>query len=329
MNPDGLRLFALGSSRGFGQRMAEVLGVPLADHEEREFEDGEHKARSLVNVRGRDVFVVHSLHGELRTSVNDKLCRLLFFLGACRDAGAARVTAVVPYLAYARKDRKTKARDPLTLRYVAQLLEAVGTDRVVTMDVHDLAAFQNAFRIGTEHLEARGLFARHFAGRLAAGDVVVVSPDVGGVKRAEAFRQALEARIGRPAAAAFMEKQRSGGVISGDRLVGDVRGRTAILLDDLVGSGTTLLRAARACREAGAAKVLAAATHGLFFGKAGDVVADPAFDGFTVTNTLPPFRLDPALVARRVTLLDGAGLFGEAVRRIHEGGSIVELLEQA
>lgn len=328
MPRDGLLLFALGSSRAFGQRMADTLGVALATHEEREFEDGEHKARSLVNLRGRDVFVVHSLHGAPGESVNDKLCRLLFFLGACHDAAAGRLTAVVPYLCYARKDRKTKARDPLTLRYVAQLFEAVGTDRIVTMDVHDLAAYQNAFRAGTDHLEARLLFARHFAARLPGDEVAVVSPDVGGVKRAEAFRQTLAARLDRPVGAAFMEKQRSRGVVSGEALVGDVRGRTTLIIDDLIGTGTTLLRAARACRASGAARVFAAATHGLFFGKAGEVVADPLLDGLVVADTVPPFRLDPALVEQKVTVLDGAGLFAEAVRRIHAGGSIVELLEQ-
>ena len=121
-----LILFALGESRQFGARVAHALGVALASHEERAFEDGEHKTRPLVNVRGRDVFVVHSLAGDLDQSANDKLCHLLFFIGALKDAAAARVTALVPYLCYARKDRKTKPRDPVTTRYVAALFEAVG-----------------------------------------------------------------------------------------------------------------------------------------------------------------------------------------------------------
>lgn len=132
---DALQLFALESSRPFGERVAEELGIELASHEERDFDDGEHKTRPLESVRGRDVFVLHSLYIDERQSANDKLCRFLFFLGACRDAGAASVTAVAPYLCYARKDRTTKSRDPVTTRYVAQIFESVGVDRMVVMDV--------------------------------------------------------------------------------------------------------------------------------------------------------------------------------------------------
>ncbi|MCK4867236.1 MAG: ribose-phosphate pyrophosphokinase-like domain-containing protein, partial [Alphaproteobacteria bacterium] len=146
MTGSDITLFALNASRAFGERVAERLGIALGQHEERDFEDGEHKARPLENARGRDVFVVQSLYGEAGESVNDKLLRLLFFIGALKDASAAEVTAVVPYLGYARKDRKTKSRDPVTTRYVAALFEAVETERVVTIDVHNLAAFQNAFR---------------------------------------------------------------------------------------------------------------------------------------------------------------------------------------
>ena len=125
-----IRLFALNASREYGERISQRLEIPLSEHEEREFEDGEHKSRPLVNVRDRDVFVIQSLHGDAAQSPNDKLCRLLFFIGAVKDASAAHVTAVIPYLAYARKDRKTKSRDPVTIKYVAGLLESVGTDRV-------------------------------------------------------------------------------------------------------------------------------------------------------------------------------------------------------
>ncbi|HSJ80246.1 MAG TPA: ribose-phosphate pyrophosphokinase-like domain-containing protein, partial [Thiobacillus sp.] len=154
MIPDALCLFALDASRAYGERVATALGVALSSHEEREFEDGEHKARPLENVRGKDVYVIQSLYGEPGMSANDKLVRLLFFIGALKDASAGRVTAVCPYLAYSRKDRKTKSRDPVSSRYVAQLFEAVGSDRMVTLDVHNPAAYQNAFRIPAEHLEA-------------------------------------------------------------------------------------------------------------------------------------------------------------------------------
>ena len=161
-------LFALGSSSEFGATVSRALGVPPAPHEERLFEDGEHKCRPLASVRGRDVFVVQSLYGETGESGNDKLCRLLFFIGALKDAAAARVTALVPYLCYSRKDRKSKPRDPVTTRYVATLFEAVGTDRVVTLDVHNLAAYQNAFRCRCENLEAAPAVGPRHRGKPAA-----------------------------------------------------------------------------------------------------------------------------------------------------------------
>jgi len=326
MNPDTLRLFALSESRALGESIGAALGLPLSAHEERDFEDGEHKTRPLENVRGCEVFVIQSLHSEPGKSVNDKLCRLLFFIGALKDASARSVTAVLPYLGYARKDRKTKARDPVTTRYVAQLLETVGTDRVLTLDVHNLAAFQNAFRCPTDHLEAKNLFVEHFAARVQDLDLVVVSPDIGGVKRAEQFREALSLRLNRPAGSAFMEKQRSAGIVSGEALVGDVKGKAAIIIDDMISTGGTISRTANACRSQGAHSVHAAASHGIFVGKADQVVADPALDSLVVTNTLPPFRLDPELVRNRLTVLDVAPLFADAIRRIYNGGSIVDLL---
>lgn len=326
MSLDTLRLFALSESRTFGERIGTALGSPLSAHEERDFEDGEHKTRPLENVRGCEVFVIQSLYSEPGLSVNDKLCRLLFFIGALKDASARSVTAILPYLAYARKDRKTKTRDPVTTRYMAQLLEAVGVDRVLTLDVHNLAAFQNAFRCPADHLEAKKLFVEHFAAGFQNLETVVVSPDVGGVKRAEQFREALSLRLNRPAGSAFMDKQRSAGIVSGEALVGDVRGKAAIIIDDMISTGGTISRTAHACRKQGAHSVHAAASHGIFAGKADQVVADPALDSLVVTNTLPPFRLDPELVRKRLTLLDVAPLFADAIRRIHSGGSIVDLL---
>ena len=326
MNLDAMRLFALSESRGLGESIGAALGMPLSAHEERDFEDGEHKTRPLENVRGCEVFVIQSLYSEPGKSVNDKLCRLLFFIGALKDASAKSVTAVLPYLGYARKDKKTKARDPVTTRYVAQLLEAVGTDRVLTLDVHNLAAFQNAFRCPADHLEAKNLFVEHFAAWIRGLEVVVVSPDVGGVKRAEQFREALSRRLSRPVGSAFMEKQRSAGVVSGEALVGDVEGKTAIIIDDMISTGGTISRTAHACRRQGAHSVHAAASHGIFVGKADQVVADPVLDSLVVTNTLPPFRVDPELARNRLTVLDVAPLFAEAILRIHTGGSIVDLL---
>jgi ribose-phosphate pyrophosphokinase len=327
MTPDDLCLFALDASRPYGERVAAALKLTLARHEEREFEDGEHKGRPLENVRDRDVYVIHSLYGEPGMSANDKLVRLLFFIGALKDASATRVTAVCPYLAYSRKDRRTKPRDPVGSRYVAQLFEAVGTDRVVTLDVHNLAAYQNAFRIPAEHLEARGLFVAWFAARLQDADIVVVSPDAGGVKRADAFRESLARALGRTVGSAFMEKRRSAGVVSGEAVVGEVGGRTAIIIDDLISSGTTLARAAAACKALGASRVFAAASHGMFAGAAPEMLANPALEKVLVADSIPPFRLPPEMLGRQVEVLDSAPLFAEAIRRLHSGGSLVELLQ--
>jgi ribose-phosphate pyrophosphokinase len=323
----GLALYSLNAGRDFGERVAAALGVPLAPHEEREFEDGEHKSRPLESVRGRDVYVVHSLYGDPRQSVNDKLVRLLFFLGALRDAGAARTTAVIPYLCYARKDQRSKPRDPVSTRYVAGLLESVGADRVVTLDVHNRAAYENAFRIPAENLEARRLFADFCASLAGAEDVAVVSPDVGGVKRAEAFRESLEQRLARPCGRAFMEKSRSEGVVSGEALVGDVTDRVAIIIDDLVSSGATLRRAVAACRAAGARRVIAAASHGLFTARAAELLAEPALEELIVTDSVPPFRLEAGNRAR-LRVLSVAPLFAEAIRRLHSDGSLVELMHR-
>jgi ribose-phosphate pyrophosphokinase len=320
----GLQLFALKATVELGNNIAQTLGVALAAHEERDFEDGEHKARPLDSVRGRDVAVIQSLHGGPTESANDKLCRLLFFIGALKDAGAARVTAVTPYLCYARKDRRTKPNDPVTTRYVAGLFEAVGTDVVVTLEVHNPAAFENAFRCRTVALTAAPLFV-DYAKTLAGENLCVVSPDPGGVKRAELFRETLEADIGRAVGKGFADKHRSGGVVSGDLFVGDAAGATALIIDDLISTGGTLLRAARAARKAGAKKVVALVTHGLFMPGAAQVIADPAIDRFAVTDSIPPFRLDTSACGK-IDTLHCAPLLAETVWRLHEDRALTDLL---
>jgi ribose-phosphate pyrophosphokinase len=323
MNTEKPAIFAMESSRTIGQRIAEATGVALSEHEERDFPDGEHKCRPLADVRDRDVFVIQSLYADQRQSVNDKLCRLLFFVGAVRDAFARRVSVVVPYLCYARADQKVEPGDPVIIRYVAALLEAVGVDRVVALDVHNVAALENAFRIPTEHLQAAPLFVRHFASLLARRDLSVVAPDAGGIKRAERFREALSKAIDRPVASAFMTKQRTAEGLGKGRanVIGDVRGQTAIILDDMISTGATIKRAVDACRENGAAAVYAAATHGLFAGEANAIVADVHLQQLVVADSVPPFRLDPQLVAEKIVTLDTAPLFAESIRRLHQTDS--------
>lgn len=310
-----MRLFALNATRAFGHDVARALGVDPAAHEEREFEDGEHKARSLVDVRGHDCFVIQSLHGGPEHSANDKLARLLFFAAALRDHGAARVTAVVPYLAYARKDRQTQPGDPVLTRYVAMLFEAMRVDALITLEVHNVVALQNAFRIPTLHLSSAELFAPHAAAVVGDRKAVVVSPDPGGVKRAQLFRETLEARCQRSFGAAYLEKRRTGGVTSGSLLAGDVRDAVVLLVDDLISTGGTLLRAAHTCRESGANEIYAIAAHGLFTQGASGAMADPLFAGIWVSDTVPPFRLAPE-ARDLVTVVSAAPIFARAVSEL-------------
>jgi ribose-phosphate pyrophosphokinase len=311
-----LQLFALSESRVLGEAVARVLGTELAELEERQFEDGEHKARPLESVRDRDVYVLQSLNGEAGRSANDKLCRLLFLAATLKQNAAARVTVLAPYLCYSRKDRQTKSRDPVTTRYVAALLEASGVDRVATLDVHNPAAFQNAYRCGTEHLSAQGLFAEHFAKRLAGEQVVVMSPDVGGAKRAEAFRRVLQERLNTEVGNAFMEKHRSGGEVTGQAVVGEVENRRVLLIDDLISTGGTLARAARACRQRGARSVEAAATHGLFT-QGGEPLREPALSRIVTTNSVTGTSLAEDLRRDKLEVLDVAPVLAEAIRRMH------------
>jgi ribose-phosphate pyrophosphokinase len=321
-----LAVFSLHSGQAFAERVVNHLGTRLMTHEEREFEWGQHKTRPLESVRDADVYVVQSLHGQPGSSVNDTLCRLLFFLAALRDAGSRRTTAVVPYLGYSRKDRQTQHRDPVTTRYVAALFEAMGVDRVVTLEVHNLAAFQNAFRCRTEHLGARRILADAIVNQFADRELVVVSPDLGGIKRANSFRDALTQRLGRPVPTGFIEKRRSDDVVTGDLVVGDMKGRTAVLVDDMISGGTTLARAADACRRAGAVAVVAVAAHGAFVPDASQVLSRAPLDRIIVFDHIPPATLDEA-VAAKLVVLESAPLFAEAIRRLHYGHPLGDLLD--
>jgi ribose-phosphate pyrophosphokinase len=319
-----MQLFCLAASAELGAGLSAALAVPLSAHEEREFEDGEHKARPLDAVNGADVYVIQSLHGGPEQSANDKLCRLLFFIGAVKDAGAARVTAVTPYQCYARKDRRTKPNDPVTTRYIAGMFDSVGADCIVTLEVHNPVAFENAFRCRTVALTGTPLFVDYVKG-LSDRKLSVISPDAGGMKRAELLREALEAALGHPVGKGLAEKHRSAGVISGDLFVGDVAGTTALIVDDLISTGHTLLRAARSARKAGAARVIALVTHGLFMEGAAAVVADPAIDQVVVSDAVPPFRLEHPTANKKLTILPAAPLLAETIRRLHEERSLTDL----
>ncbi len=320
-----LRIFALETGRPYAQAVAAALGITVGAHEERVFEDGEHKSRALTSVRGADVYVVQSVYGDAHHSVDAVLMRLLLFVAALKDAAPARVIVIAPYLAYARKDQKTKPRDPVTTRYIASFFEAAGVTGMVAMDVHNVAAYQNAYRCWSEHLEAAPLFVDHLVPRLGNAPVTVVSPDAGAIKRADALRLRLAAALGRPVGVAFVEKYRSDGALRGEALVGDVGGKVAVIVDDLVSAGNTIARAARACRAHGATRVVACVTHGVFAAEANAVLAEAPLDEIVVTDTLPPWRLTEPRVLERLHRVSTVPLVAEAIRRLHEGGSLVAL----
>lgn len=326
MATDQLLLFALAPSEALGRAVAGHCGIAVAAHELRRFDDGEQKIRPLVGVRGRDVFVLCSLYGDASESVHDRLCRLLFFVGALRDAGAARVTVVAPYLCYARKDRRTNPRDPITTRYVAQLFEAAGASRFVTVDVHNLAAFESSFRIETTHLEAKALFVERCR-TLGDRGVTVVSPDPGAFHRAEALRDALERVNGASVELAVLGKHRKADVVRTEAFVGEVEGRIAVIVDDMIVTGTTLVRAAQACRSRGAVAVHAMATHGMFSAAAGRILAARMIDSLVVTDTVSPERTDLGESRAKLSVLSVAPLLSRAINALHHDGSIAELLE--
>jgi ribose-phosphate pyrophosphokinase len=321
-------LFTLSESRDLGEAISRESGISLAPLEERAFEQGEFKLRPMVSIRERTACVVQSLCGSNEAPTAQRFVRLLFLLCALRDAGARQTIALVPYLAYARKDRRTQTSDPIHTRYVAQLLEACGVNRIVALDVHNPAACDNAFRVGFDHLSALPMFAEHFAQRMPSAAVAIASPDVGGIKRAQIFRELLQQRLGRPVAQAFVEKRRVGGEVSGGLVVGDIAGSTVLVLDDLCSTGGTLRRAAASLRAAGATAVYAVVTHAPLDSGTAAVLGDPAVDGMVVTdsvgaNSHPLLRSPPP----KLTVLPIAPLLGQALSRPLRGLPLAELLE--
>jgi ribose-phosphate pyrophosphokinase len=322
-------LVGLSESHALAAELGRLTSLDVAPLEERTFEEGEFKLRPLVSVRDRTVFVVQSLAGSADAPVSQRLVRLLFLLYGLRDAGASRMIAIVPYLSFARKDRRTQTRDPVNTRYVAQMLEATGLGRLIALDVHNPAALDNAFRIPVDHLSALPMFVDHFAGLAHASDFVVASPDVGGIKRVQVFRELLARRLAKDIEVAFVEKRRTGGVVSGGTIVGDVAGRTVIVLDDLCATGGTLIRAATGLREAGAAAVLVAVTHAPLPAGLAALVAAPSISRLVITDSVgSALRVPPPSGGNSVTILPVAPLLGQAVTRMLSGVPLAPLLER-
>ena len=307
---DPARIFAGNASHGLAAAICEKLKTPIGDAEVGRFEDGEVSVRFNENIRGSDVFIVQATGAPA-----DNLMELLVMLDAAKRASARRVTAVMPYFGYARQDRKDQPRAPISAKLVANLITVAGADRALTMDLHS-AQIQGFFDIPFDHLYAAPIMIEYF-GRKRLGDLVVVSPDVGGVKMARAYAKRLGAdlvltdkRRPRPDAVEIMN------------IIGDVKGKTCVLFDDVVTTARTLCQAAEAVRAPGARDIYAGVTHGVFSPGALDRIVASPIKELVITDTVCH---DHAPLPSKVTELSIAGLLGEAVERIHEERSLSSL----
>ncbi len=310
-----LVIFPGNSSKALVKEICEYLEIPVGRCEVGKFSDGEIQIEIEENVRGRDVFLVQSTS----TPVNDHLMELLIMIDAARRASAQSITAVVPYFGYARQDRKVAPRTPITARLVADLITSAGADRFLSMDLH-AGQIQGFFDMPSDHLYASPILLedmkRKYGGR--PDEVVVVSPDAGGVERARAFAKRLGATL------AIVDKRRpKANVAEVMQIVGDVRGKTAIMLDDMIDTAGTLTLGAKALAESGARRIVAYAVHPVLSGPAIDRLQASAIEEVVVTNTIP--LRDNALACRKITQLSVAKIFGEAIRRIHSGDSLSSL----
>jgi ribose-phosphate pyrophosphokinase len=335
-----MKLFSFDSCNEFSTKVADYLNVSLSKKEEKYFDDGECYVASLENVRGADCFVIHSCYEDDEESVGDKLMKLWTFIGSLKDASAGRITTVIPYYPFARQDRKTASRSPITTKYLAQLFVSVGTNRILTIDAHNPTALQNAFSINVDLLEAAGLFAKHIAGQIKSGKFGVSSlrntlalfSDGGGLNRLRRFRKILAKHLMIEESfidIACMDKlHTNNGEITGEGIVGNVKGKRVIIVDDMVSSGKTIYECARVAENAGALSIEAVcATHGLFVGKANEYLDHPFIKRFVIADTIKPFRLSNEKVKNKLVVLDTTKLFSEAIMRINQNESISDLIE--
>jgi ribose-phosphate pyrophosphokinase len=306
----GLKIFSCNSNRPLAERIAGTLGVPLGEAEVGRFADGEINVHVKENVRGCDCYVVQSTCRP----VNENLMELLIMIDALHRASAGRVSAVIPYFGYARADRKTQPRVPISAKLVANLITKAGAHRVITVDLH-AGQIQGFFDIPVDHLIAAPVFLEYLRGK-GLKEVVCVSPDVGGVERARAFAKRLSAGL------VIIDKRRPRpNVASIYNVIGDVAGKTAVLFDDIIDTGGTLTKVSGKLREHGAVHILAACVHGVLSGNARELVAQSSIEELLVTDTIPAGP-DPS---GKIHTLSIAPLLGEAIRRNHCGESISEL----
>ena len=322
MNPD-LLIFAGSSNPAFAELVAGAVGEPPGKLTLGRFPDGEISLKVEVNVRGRDCFVVQSTCPP----VNENLVELMIIMDALRRASASRVTAVIPYFGYARQDRKDEPRVPITAKLVANLLTRAGADRILTMDLH-AGQIQGFFDVPVDNLTAAPIFAREIM-KLGFGDVVVASPDVGGVKNARAFALRLEAmgeEAGKKEAVGFavVDKYRKTATeVTAVSVIGDVKGKSVVILDDQVSTGGSLVEAAALMLERGAREVVAAITHPILAGTATDRIEKSALGALYVTDSIP---LRPG-VGGKIKVCSVAPLFGAAINAINRNESVSRLFE--
>jgi ribose-phosphate pyrophosphokinase len=308
-----IRVFSGNSNPSLAEKICTSLGVPLGTAKVKTFSDGEIMVEIGENVRGRDIYVVQSTCSP----TNNNLMELLIMMDALKRASAATITAVIPYYGYARQDRKVAPRTPITSKLVADLITTAGADRVVTIDLH-AGQIQGFFNIPVDNLYAAPVILEYLKKRFAHGDVVMVSPDAGGTERARAFAKRLGCTL------AVIDKRRTGpNVAEVMHLIGDVKGKAAIILDDMIDTAGTLTQAARALKEHGAKSIYACATHGVLSGPAIDRINDSPIEGVLITDTIP--LGEKGQKTAKVKVLSVAELLAEAIRRIHDDESVSSL----
>ena len=310
--PEGIKVISGSSHRGLVQEVVDCLGISMCDTTITTFSDGEIMIQINENVRGTDAFVIQSTCPP----VNDNIMKLLLIIDALKRASAGRITAVVPYYGYARQDRKVQPRVPISSKLVADLITAAGANRVLAVDLH-AGQIQGFFNIPVDHLYASPVLLDYIRGRNLR-DLVIVSPDAGGVERARAFAKRLQCSL------AIVDKRRElANVSQVMNVIGDVKGRDTLLLDDMIDTAGTTTQAASALKEHGAHRVFAASTHAVLSGPALDRINSSVIEEVIVVNTIP---LDSKKEqCSKLTVLSIAPLLAEAIKRIHEESSISSL----
>lgn len=306
-----MKIFSGRSNPDLATRMCEYLGVKLGKISLGAFPDGEIFCKIEEDVRGRDIFIVQSTAHP----VNDSLMELLIMIDSFRRASASRITAVIPYYGYARQDRKDEGRVPITAKLVANLLTKAGVDRVLSIDLH-AAQIQGFFDIPVDHLHATPILDEFFQKmNLPQEDLIVVSPDEGSIKRAQAHADNLNCPL------AVIDKRRSSATETRQaNLIGpSVMGKTVILFDDMISTAGSITGAAKMVKDAGAEKIFLAATHGVFCGPALEKLNTAPIDGLAVTNTI---TLPPEQMPQKTSIVDISSMLAEAVRRIHYNESV-------